>query len=310
MAITKPTVGATSGWDVPINAAIDQLNLLENEPFNVKTYGATGNGTTADHVAIQNAINAANSAGGGTVYFPRGTYIINKYIQIPGSNIHLRGAGMFASTLRCGTTFTSGGTTPVGGGYSMLCCAATGYSNISVQDLSFDGNESANRATLSASGVRLNSYLVDFRNVTNLRVERISTRNTWTYNIVVWECSRFLVAACDVQDPGTTGVYDQLDGIHILGSNQGRVVYNRVDNATGGDADDALVCHVIDGSLNAYDIVYANNVCRGGVHGNGIQIAGDNALIRDIVIANNVFWGCRSGITTNWFGTTNQPIRS
>jgi len=45
--------------------------------FNVKTgFGAKGNGVTDDTQAILNAINAAAAAGGGTVYFPKGHYII------------------------------------------------------------------------------------------------------------------------------------------------------------------------------------------------------------------------------------------
>jgi polygalacturonase len=43
--------------------------------FNVKTYGATGNGTTLDSPAINNAIAAAGAAGGGTVTFPPGNYL-------------------------------------------------------------------------------------------------------------------------------------------------------------------------------------------------------------------------------------------
>ncbi|MEU0567354.1 glycosyl hydrolase family 28 protein [Nonomuraea sp. NPDC005983] len=42
--------------------------------FNVRDYGATGNGSTNDTSAINAAITAANSAGGGTVQFPSGTY--------------------------------------------------------------------------------------------------------------------------------------------------------------------------------------------------------------------------------------------
>jgi polygalacturonase len=42
--------------------------------FNVRDYGATGNGSSNDTAAINNAITAANSAGGGTVLFPAGTY--------------------------------------------------------------------------------------------------------------------------------------------------------------------------------------------------------------------------------------------
>jgi polygalacturonase len=43
--------------------------------FNVKTYGAAGDGKTIDSPAINKAIDAAAEAGGGTVYFPAGTYL-------------------------------------------------------------------------------------------------------------------------------------------------------------------------------------------------------------------------------------------
>lgn len=43
--------------------------------FNVRSYGATGNGTTSDTAAINRAITAANKAGGGIVEFPAGTYL-------------------------------------------------------------------------------------------------------------------------------------------------------------------------------------------------------------------------------------------
>lgn len=43
--------------------------------YNVKEYGATGNGQTLDTPSINKAISAAANAGGGTVYFPAGTYL-------------------------------------------------------------------------------------------------------------------------------------------------------------------------------------------------------------------------------------------
>src|SRR6266508_2297765 len=43
--------------------------------FNVRDFGATGNGSTLDDDAIDRAITAASSgAGGGVVLFPAGTY--------------------------------------------------------------------------------------------------------------------------------------------------------------------------------------------------------------------------------------------
>jgi polygalacturonase len=43
--------------------------------FDVRTYGATGDGKTVDSPAINAAIEAAAAAGGGTVVFPAGTYM-------------------------------------------------------------------------------------------------------------------------------------------------------------------------------------------------------------------------------------------
>lgn len=51
-----------------------KLGGQRNEMFDVKIYGAKGDGATIDTPAINKAIAAANAAGGGTVRFPSGTY--------------------------------------------------------------------------------------------------------------------------------------------------------------------------------------------------------------------------------------------
>ena len=43
--------------------------------FNVRTFGATGDGKTVDSPAINKAIEAVAAAGGGTLAFPAGTYV-------------------------------------------------------------------------------------------------------------------------------------------------------------------------------------------------------------------------------------------
>ncbi len=61
--------------------------------YNVKDYGAKGNGTTIDSHAINDAIKAASEAGGGTVYLPAGTYLCYSIRLASGINLHLdRGA--------------------------------------------------------------------------------------------------------------------------------------------------------------------------------------------------------------------------
>jgi len=44
-------------------------------PYNVRAFGAKGDGRTVDTPAINKAIEAAAAAGGGTVHFPAGTYL-------------------------------------------------------------------------------------------------------------------------------------------------------------------------------------------------------------------------------------------
>lgn len=52
------------------NNAFDEVQDKGTQVFNVQAYGATGDGSTDDRANIQTAYDAANSAGGGTVFFP------------------------------------------------------------------------------------------------------------------------------------------------------------------------------------------------------------------------------------------------
>ena len=61
-----------------------------NIVYNVKDYGATGGGTASDSSAIQSALDACNTAGGGTVYFPKGTYLLTRPVKFY-SNQYLLG---------------------------------------------------------------------------------------------------------------------------------------------------------------------------------------------------------------------------
>ncbi|HZY35021.1 MAG TPA: glycoside hydrolase family 28 protein [Mucilaginibacter sp.] len=57
---------------------IDFANAANAKPaifYNVKDYGAAGDGVSLDSKAINKAIDAAASAGGGTVYLPAGNYL-------------------------------------------------------------------------------------------------------------------------------------------------------------------------------------------------------------------------------------------
>src|SRR5690242_15951298 len=82
--------------------------------FDVRRYGATGDGKTIDTPAVNRAIEAAAAAGGGTVYFPAGTYAC--YSIRLKSRVALfldAGATILAAEVPPGGT-TTGGYDPAG----------------------------------------------------------------------------------------------------------------------------------------------------------------------------------------------------
>ncbi len=92
--------------------------------FNVKAYGATGNGTTDDSAAIMSAEAAAKAAGGGTIFFPPGTYAVGSTLAftnvsglvIQGSGISNGGASPVSTTSTLLWTGGNNGILILGGG--------------------------------------------------------------------------------------------------------------------------------------------------------------------------------------------------
>lgn len=91
-------------WDVLLGGSAVTLQValgsLSNLIYNVKNpaYGAVGDGTTDDGVAVAAAIAAANAAGGGIIFFPKGTYLFTAVLSLPAT-VSLVGCGSSASAL-------------------------------------------------------------------------------------------------------------------------------------------------------------------------------------------------------------------
>lgn len=95
--------------------------------FNVKTYGAVGNGSTDDSSAIQDAIDAAELVGG-AVFIPEGTYIIDTDLVIDSNNVQILGAGR-------GSILKAKASTDVN------VIKVSGADHILIQDIAVDGNK-------------------------------------------------------------------------------------------------------------------------------------------------------------------------
>jgi polygalacturonase len=73
-ALAATVVPSVARGGIPSGRAVGASEVNASEWFNVRKFGAVGDGSTLDTAAINKAIEAAAAAGGGTVFFPAGTY--------------------------------------------------------------------------------------------------------------------------------------------------------------------------------------------------------------------------------------------
>lgn len=79
-------------------------SMINGAPINVFDYGADATGSTDSLAAIQAAITAAQNAGGGVVYLPKGTYKITDTLTISDYGVSIIGDGVFDTTITINST--------------------------------------------------------------------------------------------------------------------------------------------------------------------------------------------------------------
>lgn len=159
-----------------IDLANANMKTIPGPVFNVKGYDAKGDGITGDGVSIQKATDAASAAGGGTVFFPAGTYILDAPIAIP-SKVTLEGEGPRLSILKLKTNMSSAGMPNFGGIYRPIYNTnyATGDTDIALRNLGFDGNGANQTVAIAPSFKKVtrcqisNCRFTGFGNLTPLR---------------------------------------------------------------------------------------------------------------------------------------------
>lgn len=248
--------------------------------FNVKDYGASGNGTTNDSLAIGRALAAAYAAGGGQVYLPEGTYMISGGGGIRGpvlslhDNISLVGDGAGLSTLKLPNWAAAGAT-------SFL--AADGAQNVSISNLTLDGNRDYNNGTLvgwyssTATGVKIDG--VEFKNFSGPALKLSGWAGLGPRDIEI----------------SNSSIHDNSTGVEALNMVDGVLHNNAVyNNGLGLNVGGQVTLTdnlVYDNNLGGIAVQGSGTTISGGsVHDNalnGIKVTGSNYSISDVDIHDN-----------------------
>lgn len=105
--------------------------------ISVKDYGATGDGTTDDTAAIQAANDAVNAQGGGTLFWPAGTYVVSQITMAANANVQWMG---------CGDSSSIKWTFNAAGGAGSMISISGGASRLMFDMLQFNGSGLTNPA--------------------------------------------------------------------------------------------------------------------------------------------------------------------
>lgn len=214
-------------------------------------YGATGNGTTNDSAAIQAAINAANTAGGGVVYFPPGTYRIGTRLELK-SGVSLVGAGREYTTLRA----MSGLSTAV-----IVGLSGAAVTNLAIRGLTINGD-------YTSTAINMNG--IQITNGSNIVIDECAVTNVANTGIVLTTCT-----SCTVTD----------SRVSYTGGAQAGVGFGVL--LSGGANSKVHDCHFIacngmniGGNTNALNASIVGNICdHTGTPRTTVSGAGQNPAV-------------------------------
>ena len=174
-------------------AFLDKGNLV----FNVKAYGAVGDGVTDDNAALQAAHDAIGSAGG-KIYVPAGTYLMNSKWLISKSNIEIEFAPGAVLKAAAGAANLSVG---AGGGLVHIWKSSGTQTNVYFHGAAIDLNNVAEVNALEIWG-RVVMPISGLQRTSRLKVRAFSIRVTvlipklWlSFKVPMWEVVPSMVAA-------------------------------------------------------------------------------------------------------------------
>ena len=125
------------------------FSMITGEVANILDFGADPTGAANSSVAIQ----AALSSGNGSIYIPKGTYLINTALA-PSATQTIFGDGVNTSILKAGTV-----------GMTVINYPSGAYSNVIIKNLTIDGNAKADRGISFIGSVQGAVSNCEFNNI-------------------------------------------------------------------------------------------------------------------------------------------------
>jgi polygalacturonase len=161
---TTHQAGASFAGDVAFAGAVTGVPSVEEMRWhNVLSYGATGDGTTDDTAGIQAALDAAYTAGGGTVVFPAGkTYCVTTFLVCRSNTTVIAHGARIKSIYATRGVFRNFFPEDSVSAYA-------GYSNIRVYGGTWDGN--AFKSSDSSGVVTGTTNIMTFIHCSNIIVK-------------------------------------------------------------------------------------------------------------------------------------------
>ena len=244
------------------------------ETFNVKQFGAKGDGSSDDIGAILAAVNAADARGGGVVLFPPGRYLVSG--AIPMRN-NLQYVGMGNATH---IQLKTGSQNNVFGEAFPLASVH----NVVIRDLMIDGNSGNVPLTIDDSllnGIRWNQ--VSYSKITNVTIINTVFNAISIYN----QSHNNLVAFNRIQNIGNTQAEGTKCGVFLeFGVSRNRIVCNDIISAQQYG-----ILESGDGARSENNLIKGNYI--GSSKYDGIRIGFDktNSIISGTKIIENIIEG-------------------
>lgn len=200
-----------AGSGITLTAGTSDITIATGTAsvFNVKSYGALGDGANDDTAEVQAAIDAAEAAGGGVVYFPKGTYLMSAQLTSTEA-IALLGDGQQLSILKWNA---SGGITHTGGSTA----TPTGRKIFYAKGLSFIADFAGAGTAIDLNYTVVSGSVSKLVSIVDCEFNKSNTAGTyWNRSIDMENARDTEIIQCNFRGNQTSRV---MEGIRINGGN-------------------------------------------------------------------------------------------